>query len=331
MEKLERPPMSGALIVGYDGSDQANDALALGRLLAGPLEAELVVACVYPPAIHFPYTGIEVVERKLREPAERQLAAAPGVGELRRELFSAASPARGLVAFAEQEGARFLVVGASHRGAVGEGLLGTVARSVLHGAPCSVAIPPRGFARRPLRQRRLIGVGFDGSPESELALDEAIALADAFGAELRLVAVVHSGELFPAPAWVGFGNARFADAVHERHRRQLDRGLARVPERLRATGLVTVGDSARALESEAERGLDLLVVGSRGYGALRRVLLGSVASELLHAAPVRWSSAPAAHITKPRTPAPSRRQPGARGLRRPRRRVCVAMRPGRRA
>lgn len=281
----QRDAVSGTVVVGYDGSDEANDALALGRLLAGRLEAELVVACVYPPAVHFPYTGIEVVERELREAAERQLAAAPGVGELRRELVSASSPARGLVALAEQEGARLLVVGASHRGAVGEALLGTVGRSVLHGAPCPVAIAPRGFARRSPRQPRLVGVGCDGSPESELALDEAIALADAFGAELRLVAVVHAGELFPTPAWVGFGEARFADAVHERHRRELDRGLARVPERLRATGLVTVGEPARALESEAERGLDLLVVGSRGYGPLRRVLLGSVASELLHAAP----------------------------------------------
>jgi Universal stress protein family len=54
-------------------------------------------------------------------------------------------------------------------------------------------------ARRP----RLVGVGFDGSPESELALAEAVQLADACGAQLRLVAVVHSGELFPDRAWVG--------------------------------------------------------------------------------------------------------------------------------
>jgi hypothetical protein len=58
--------MSASVVVGYDGSDQANDALALGRLLAGPLEAELVITCVYPPPVHFPYTGMEVVEQELR-------------------------------------------------------------------------------------------------------------------------------------------------------------------------------------------------------------------------------------------------------------------------
>jgi nucleotide-binding universal stress UspA family protein len=198
---------------------------------------------------------------------------------------SAASAAHGLITFAGREEARLLVVGASHRGAVGEALLGTVGRSVLHGAPCPVAIAPRGFARSAPERVRVIGVAFDGSHESELALDEAIALADALGATLRLVAVVHSGELFPDHAWIGVGDARYANAVHEHHRRELDRGLARVPDRLRATGVVTVGEPAHALESEAERGFDLLVVGSRGYGPVRRVLLGSGASQLLHNAP----------------------------------------------
>jgi nucleotide-binding universal stress UspA family protein len=48
---------------------------------------------------------------------------------------------------------------------------------------------------------------------------------------------------------------------------------------------IVVGDPVRALETEAHEGLDLLVLGSRGFGPLRRVLLGSVSSQLVRLAP----------------------------------------------
>lgn len=48
---------------------------------------------------------------------------------------------------------------------------------------------------------------------------------------------------------------------------------------------MAVGDPARVLEAAAREGLDLLVLGSRGFGPLRRVLLGSVSSELVREAP----------------------------------------------
>jgi nucleotide-binding universal stress UspA family protein len=251
METLERPPVSGGLVVGYDGSDEANDALALGRLLGGALGAELVLACVYPPGFSTVYVGDRALEGQLRVAAERQLAAAPGADELRREAVVAESPARGLIDAAERDQARLLVVGPR-----------TAAEPA---SCCSAAWRARSCTAQRVRSRwRHV----------------------ASRAVRGLVAVVHSGELFPAPAWIGFGDARFANAVHEHHQRELDRGLAHVPDRIEANGVVTVGEPAHALEDEAaQRGLELLVVGSRGYGPVRRVLLGSVASELLHNAP----------------------------------------------
>jgi nucleotide-binding universal stress UspA family protein len=46
-----------------------------------------------------------------------------------------------------------------------------------------------------------------------------------------------------------------------------------------------MGDPVRVLETEARDGLDLLVLGSRGFGPLRRVLVGSVSGELVRQAP----------------------------------------------
>ena len=45
------------------------------------------------------------------------------------------------------------------------------------------------------------------------------------------------------------------------------------------------GTAVEAICKEAKYGVDLLVVGSRGWGPVRRVLLGSVSSRLLHVAP----------------------------------------------
>ena len=51
-----------------------------------------------------------------------------------------------------------------------------------------------------------------------------------------------------------------------------------------ATGALPFGDPARELAYAADD-LDLLVTGSRGYGPLRRLMLGSTSTKLVHEAP----------------------------------------------
>jgi hypothetical protein len=60
--------------------------------------------------------------------------------------------------------------------------------ALLHGAPCAVAIAPRGY-REHAHEIRAIAVGFDGSAESGLALMAASELAAATGATLKLISV----------------------------------------------------------------------------------------------------------------------------------------------
>jgi hypothetical protein len=96
--------MSSTLVVGYDGTPEGDDALALARLLAVPLEGELVAACV---------------KREARE-AEDALARASGA-DLHRVPVEHRSPARGLLQLAEAEGADMLVVGSSHHSGFGAG------------------------------------------------------------------------------------------------------------------------------------------------------------------------------------------------------------------
>ena len=89
----------------------------------------------------------------------------------------------------EEEGADAIVLGSTHRGPVGRIYPGSVAERLLHGAPCAVAVAPRGFAARAGGEPRVLAVGFDGSPESQAALELAGELAEAAEATLRVVAV----------------------------------------------------------------------------------------------------------------------------------------------
>ena len=63
---------------------------------------------------------------------------------------------------AEQQRADLIVLGSSHRGAVGRVLVGSVTEETLHGAPCPVAVAPVGFHRSP-KDPRLgeIAVAYD--------------------------------------------------------------------------------------------------------------------------------------------------------------------------
>lgn len=78
-----------------------------------------------------------------------------------------------------------------------------------------------------------------------------------------------------------------AEAVAERHRRaeiELDRAVRSVAKRLEAKGELVRGTPEHVLAEQADRGVDLLVTGSRGYGPLRRVLVGSVSIALMRSA-----------------------------------------------
>ena len=266
------------IVVGYDGRIEGHDAIALGASLATAFGEPLLVACVHQA----PETPFGMSAAELRERAERTAAegAADAATELERRSIAVLgrSPAQGLHDFAEAEQPTALVVGSSHRGPLGQVIAGRVASRLLTGSPCPVAVAPRGYARRPDRQIRTIGVGFDDSPESWNAVQRAAALGIAAGASLR---VIHALQPVTAPPMAPEESERLTHELRARRELALNRAAASVSEELHAESALLVGDPVRVLEHEASRGLDLLVLGARGYGPLRRVLLGSVSTGLM--------------------------------------------------
>jgi nucleotide-binding universal stress UspA family protein len=272
------------IIVGYDGTDQALDALALGERLSSA-GAELIVAHV---ALLNPLMRGGVDELKLEQEsdfAERAEAAARAAGA-RVHTVESTSPGRGLHQLAEETGADLVVLGSSQHGKLGQTLVGNVAAALLHGASCEVAVAPKGYRNQKHDKLSTVVLGYDGLPESELAIGPACELARATGATVEVVAVVE-----PPAIVVGKGGGatsgwhELRDAVEEEMGRRLESARAQMPDDVTVELKLIEGKPADVLAERAHEPGAVIFVGSRSYGPLRRVLLGSVARALVGRAP----------------------------------------------
>jgi nucleotide-binding universal stress UspA family protein len=271
------------IVVGVDGSPQQPDALQLGARLAGREPGSLTVAYVYPWSKWSERLGTAYA-RTEREQAEAILAAARRhLGELPADLrpIPALSAPRALHALAEELVADAIVLGSSHRGPAGRATLGGTADRVMSGAPCPVAVAPRGYAADGDALRR-IGVAYDGTEDSRVALAWAEALAARTGGSLTLVTVVEPVTAGIYPPAAAFGYAELKEDMRRDCRRRVDAAVASLPARTQATSMVLDGPRVVHSICDAAAGFDLLVVGSRGYGPLGRLLTGSVSRGIVH-------------------------------------------------
>lgn len=284
--------MFNSVVVGVDDREGGRDALALAAALARLTGSELIAVRAYPYETHPTRASVGGFEEELRVDAsaelERVLAQAGVVA--RTLIVGDTSPARALHHVAEHEGAGLLVVGSTHRGSVGQVLVGGVSAGVLHHAPCPVAVAPRGFAAQD-GTLTTIGAGFDGGEESRDALRLAAELAKASGAQLRVLSVVATAvpAAYPTayePEWI--------ERAQQSRREEVERAQRTVEELgVQATGDIVIGSPIDALV-ELSRGVDLLVVGSRGWGPVRRLLLGSTSDGL-----VREAACPVIAVPRP--------------------------------
>ncbi|MGZ4173605.1 MAG: universal stress protein [Solirubrobacteraceae bacterium] len=183
--------------------------------------------------------------------------------------------ARTLHELVETQDVDLLVVGSCRRGNAGRVLVGNDTRACMNGAPCAVAIAPRGYAEQPPRMAT-IGVGYDGSEQSELALAAARDIAARHQARIRALSVV---SLHRVPA----GEPVPADWP-EQAQRLIEEDLARLRSFEGVEGDAVYGEPSDELARFGER-VDLLIVGSRAHGPLGRLLNGSTSNYLERHAP----------------------------------------------
>jgi nucleotide-binding universal stress UspA family protein len=277
------------ILIGVDASERSEDAIAFGRRLADVVGAHVIVANAYPysampsRASNAAYRealrddALEIV-RRLRDDLQR-------INDEQTDIRVAAdpSPAKALHHLAHSEQASLLIVGSSHTSRVGRVLPGSTGERLLHGAPCSVAVVPKDYRKHADEPIRRIGVAYNDTDEARAAVSAAVGLARALQADVELIGIV-SPEYFTTPALMGAaGIASLRSDVERQIQEGLDKVAAEQPSDVTVHTTLATGDAEELLTAQTTN-LDMLVMGSRGYGPLHAVLSGGLSGRIVRSA-----------------------------------------------
>jgi nucleotide-binding universal stress UspA family protein len=257
------------ILAAYENANDAAPirfAAAAARFAAAPL----VVASVQPP----PRTSAHA---EIGELVRLELAHRGDLKDVRTRAVlgaTAAEVTRGLQQIAAEEHVDLVVVGASRRGAIGRVAPGATSQRMINGCRCPVVVVPRDY-ELPSRLS-VVGVAYVPTAEGDRALRVGATIARMAGAALRVITVIK-----PAPG--ADASAGPAKEAAERRRAQLEAivgaATAEHDDAIDAEHEVVVDDPSDSL-LRISPNLDLLVMGTRGYGLMLGVLLGSVSRRI---------------------------------------------------
>lgn len=275
--------MQQKVLIGYDGTPEGDDALGLGRLLSETLDARPLVTTV----ISHPRSGTEGGEfdeavRTYCEPLfAKALERLDGLDVQAKPMIND-SPAAGIYELTDWLKPTAIVIGSTRHGTSRRVQVGTVGGSLLSGVHSTVAVAPRGYADADVGLER-IGVAIDGASESWRALTAASLLARRSNAGLRVLSVMGKPHYVLGGLLSPLGPDEYREYKEKEWERVHKDAAGRVPDGVAAEPLLLHGDPAEAL-LEATSDLDLLLLGSRGYGPVKGTLLGSVSARVMAAA-----------------------------------------------
>lgn len=278
--KVDDGGMSKQISVGYDGSPSSSEAVAWAAGEAAARGSRLrIVTCYEIPVIGdaaFWPTGD--VYGLLLDGAEKSVSAMrtivaqqhPG---LEIVTDASAGPATSAL-LADVEPEDLVVVGASSHAGASAFWLGSTPRRVVRESPCPVVVV-RGVASRGRPDRVVVAV--DGSPSSDLALRWAADEADLHGVSL---VVLHAWQYPYLP--IDASSAQGHDITRVDAACLLDRATEAARERCAADVVhALVEDTPVSALLETVHDGDLVVLGSRGRGAVRAGLFGSTVNGVL--------------------------------------------------
>ena len=255
------------MIVAFDGSDTGLDGLALSMGLAKAFGSQATVVYVYDEELS---ASSRQAARELAQHAEAVLdGARERVSQalaVRFRALPASSPAQGLHGLARSEEAKLIVLGSRRLGPRTKAALGAVSENIMRAAPCAVAVAPRGYRGEGGFVPQRIGVGWIPNAEGEHALDVCCQIARSTGGSLEVVTTTSAiGTL---------------QSLEDRARRAVKDAVQAMGGELEVTVQARVGKAAEELVNRSSD-LDLIVLGSRGYGPPRTMLFGSVSSQVV--------------------------------------------------
>lgn len=284
------------VLIAIDGSEPAWFAVELAANVAWPPETQIVVAEAVAPGAAGLYSGpwpvlgmvqSDRLEAEFRDDAGRTVfkardrLARPG---LRVEpVVLPGRPASALVDRARVMQADLVIVGSRGHGTIESMLVGSVSAEIVDHAPAPVLVA-RGD------QMTRIVLAWDGSTCAERAVDLLRSWPIFAGSVVRVVSVADMG----TPWWTGFPGAGSAEMMPmyveaaDASRQQHDALAHEMAADLRNAGFTAepdrrVGDAATQLLAAATAfNADLIMMGTHGRTGLPRLVLGSVARNVLH-------------------------------------------------
>lgn len=279
------------IVVGICAEDSGDDALALAAVLNRLLGLPITLALVQPAPMEYPSMGnvdaewtTFLAERALEaiERAKATLASQWSINDVKAVVQYGASVGHGLRDVAQERNARIIVIGPGAHGFEGRLGIGTVAHSLLHGGPAAVAMAPEGYRETAPDHLERIVVGFQGTAESEAAVDVAMAAALPHALPIHLLTVVlRTTRLLGARIGRDPERQVMAALIANEEIAQ-QRFIERSDDNI--TGSVVSGDTAdRAMSRFDWQDGDIFVVASSRYGVLQRVFLGDLTHKLLRA------------------------------------------------
>ena len=199
-------------------------------------------------------------------------------------------PRIAIVAYAQQWRPDFVFIGSHGHSGLTRFLLGSVAKTVLRNAPCSIGI------LRPSKRDRLANLGMklllatDGSKYSEAAIRSVAERPWSKGTKIKTVSVISVPEIVTYPLSGLAGEVELIDRAEKLKKEWAKEALRTAGKILSSAGMKSeavelAGDPKTQIIDEAKKwDADLIVAGARGAGAIDRILSGSVSEAVaIHA------------------------------------------------
>ena len=292
--------MYQTILVPVDGSDFSAHALPVAVELARRSGATLHLALVHDPSAYIPFVPGEVAvpvydaalvsaQREADQTRlNRAVASLKDSGVRIVSKFLEGTVVESLVEYGQQVAAELTVMTTHGRSGFARLRLGSVASAYLTRATAPVLLvygagrQPEDLTAPSLPTGTLL-CALDGSPFSENILPHAAGFADACGMRMALVSVVSPHAVAMAPFATEALLADPAVLDQEEHDRvaYLERTAKSCPPGTTARG-VTDMSVANAILEEAKRiDAGAIAVATHGRGGFKRLMLGSIADELI--------------------------------------------------
>src|SRR5687768_4076484 len=256
--------MAGRVVIGYDGSEASEDAVAFGLTWCRSTGDVPIVATVYPEEHPFGL-GVRRIDidwvtyvREQAEIVQDKARASVGDSALYRNVAST-SAAHGLADLAEDVAAAMVIVGSTQESGLTRALLGSTTERLLHGATVPVTVVPPGWRQSAADRISSIGVAYVDTRDGREALRVAARVALRIPARLTLYSILgQSSERYSY--LVGRTDEQaFVDKARDSYGKALEFAAAGVPPELEPRTVLLEGAVVESLAALGPDDVDMLV------------------------------------------------------------------------